>query len=339
MKKQLFSLLLIFIMLASIFSFATVVAEEDTTQVRCVEKEGKCCLGEICSETQVLCIEGSFPKFERCSDDCISIVKCEEFEDDSKEDDDSQERLEANKGPSDKSRSETRERKILRNGEEFTITQTREFTRERNEDGSITEVKVRITEITNAEGEIIKRIGVEKTRERTFGEDGENEVETKLKVEETNENNETKIRLRLSNNETKELRVLPDRASEIAKERLKVRNLTRLELKEKIHNNIPAVVYNIEANKNGKFLGIFKFAMKVSTEVDPETGEVITTSKPWWAFLVSEPEETPEENNENVSETDERTCTEILTEAECSLRSDCKDVFDDNQLWSRCEVA
>src|SRR3989344_419890 len=78
-----------------------------------------------------------------------------------------------NKGPSEKSKTETSTKTITRNGETFTLTQTREFTRTRNEDGSISEVKVRITEITNEAGEIIKRIGVEKTKEKSFGEDGE----------------------------------------------------------------------------------------------------------------------------------------------------------------------
>src|SRR3989344_75057 len=125
-----------------------------------------------------------------------------------------------------------------------------------NEEGSISEVKVRITEITNEAGEIIKRIGVEKTKEKSFGEDGEIEVETKLEVEEEvdTENNQPKIKLRLSNAERKELKILPDQASEIARERLKARNLTKIELREILHKNIPAVVYHIEGDKPGIFL-------------------------------------------------------------------------------------
>ena len=96
--------------------------------------------------------------------------------------------------------------------------------------------------------------------------------------------------------------MLPDEASEIARERLMARNLTRIELIEKIHNNIPRVVYHIEGDKQGRFLGIFKFAMKVSTEIDPETGEIIETRKPWWAFLVAEGEEIVVEDNATIDD-------------------------------------
>lgn len=56
---------------------------------------------------------------------------------------------------------------------------------------------------------------------------------------------------------------------------------------EKTYNNVPTVIYNIETNKHGKFLGIFKITLKMGVEVDPDTGEVIDKHKPWWAFLVS----------------------------------------------------
>ena len=79
---------------------------------------------------------------------------------------------------------------------------------------------------------------------------------------------------------------MPDTASEIAIERLKALNFT-IQLREKIHNNIPKVVYNIEANKNGKFLGVFKLKMKSSAQIDPETGEVLEVNAPWWTFLVT----------------------------------------------------
>lgn len=94
-------------------------------------------------------------------------------------------------------------------------------------------------------------------------------------------------------NKTISINYLPDNASKIAKERLRIRNENfSIQLREKIHNNIPKVVYNIEANKSGKFLGIFKLAMKEEMDIDPETGEVIEVSKPWWAFMVSEQDET-----------------------------------------------
>ena len=56
----------------------------------------------------------------------------------------------------------------------------REFTRKREEDGSLTEVKVRIREITNENGDVVKRISVEKIRNQQSS--GEIEVETELEV-------------------------------------------------------------------------------------------------------------------------------------------------------------
>ncbi len=122
------------------------------------------------------------------------------------------------------------------------------------------------------------------------GEEEETEVkiDEELEIEVEEESGQSTIQIRLSNQERKELRISSKEAKEIARERLRVQNLTRIELKESVHKNVPMVVYHIESEKQGKFLGIFKMGMKVSTEIDAESGEVIETSKPWWAFLVAE---------------------------------------------------
>ena len=336
MKRELVVLMFTFILLISIFSFATnVIADDDDDSSESDDSESNSGSSNSNSENENSDDDSTTDESDDDSDDDNSID--EDDESDSNDDLDNE-----NKGPSEKSKTETRTKTITRNGETFTLTQTREFTRTRNEDGSISEVKVRITEITNEAGEIIKRIGVEKTKEKSFGEDGEIEVETKLEVEEEVEGNNTKIKIKLSNDERKELKILPDQASEIARERLKARNLTKIELREKIRNNIPVVVYHIEGDKPGKFLGIFKFAMNVQTEIDPETGEVIITSKPWWAFLVAEDDETPDvPQNDTIGNETEATelCSELLSESACNLRDDCQSVFvlDENQLWQSCE--
>jgi len=265
-------------------------------------------------------------------------------EDDSDDDDSNDNDEERTRGPGERSDLRERTQTITRNGEEFTITQTREFTRTRNEDGTITQVKIRVREVVNEDGEVVRRISFERTKEKSFSEK-ELEVETELEIEEETEDGEKKIKIRLSNGERRELRILPDQASDIAKERLKLRNLTRMELKEIIHKNVPRVVYHIEGDKQGRFLGIFKFAMKVSTEVDPETGEVITTSRPWWAFLVNEQDDSENEQddeiedngNETEDQDEEALCTDILTEVECTERVDCQNVLDESQLWTACE--
>jgi len=144
-------------------------------------------------------------------------------------------------------------------------------------DGSETEVKIRILEKME-NGKVIKIIKVE-------GKEIEAETELEIDEEET-EDGESELRAKLSNGKKIRIKILPDRASEIAIERLKSKNLT-IELKEVIHKNVPRVVYNIQTNKNGRFLGIFKLRMKIEAQIDPETGEFLGVSKPWWAFLVS----------------------------------------------------
>lgn len=98
----------------------------------------------------------------------------------------------------------------------------------------------------------------------------------------------------LSNGRKAEIKIMPETASQTAIERLGELNFT-IELKEveKEENNgsktikkiIP--VYELTGNKEGRFLGIFKIIAKVQTQIDAETGEVVKTIKPWWAFLAS----------------------------------------------------
>ena len=76
-----------------------------------------------------------------------------------------------------------------------------------------------------------------------------------------------------------------------------IANNISLELVEIQHKNIPRVVYKVETNDKGRFLGIFKIAMRAQAQVDAETGEILTKNVPWWAFLVTIPEE-PSEDDE-----------------------------------------
>ena len=68
-------------------------------------------------------------------------------------------------------------------------------------------------------------------------------------------------------------------------------NISNFTLEEIKHKNIPRVVYQIETNKHGKFLGVFKLAMRIDSQIDPETGEVLNVNAPWWAFLVAQQDE------------------------------------------------
>lgn len=130
--------------------------------------------------------------------------------------------------------------------------------------------------------------------------EGENiGIDSDLEINDLFEGNESELEAVLSNGNTTRIRVLPERAREIIRERLRTRNITNLTLEEIEDRNVPRVVYNIETNQNGRFLGVFKLAMKSETQIDPETGEILDVNRPWWAFLVSVPEEETGGDTEN----------------------------------------
>ena len=79
---------------------------------------------------------------------------------------------------------------------------------------------------------------------------------------------------------------MPETASEKAIERLGELGFN-ITLKEVGQGENAKAVYNVEAEKQGKMLGLFKIKGRVSAEVDAETGEIIKIKKPWWAFLAS----------------------------------------------------
>jgi hypothetical protein len=89
---------------------------------------------------------------------------------------------------------------------------------------------------------------------------------------------------------------MPKTASERALERLRLKvcnetNNCSIILKEVGKDNETKPVYEMNAKKEGKFLGLFKLKMKVKAEVDSDTGNVTSVKKPWWAFLVREEKE------------------------------------------------
>jgi len=173
-------------------------------------------------------------------------------------------------------------------------------------DGTVVE---RIVIVERDEDGIKKRIKIK----RVDG-TGEFEVETELEIDDEFEGNESDLMALTSDGKKHRIKILPDRASEIAIERLKSKNFT-IELKEILHKNIPRVVYNIETNKNGKFLGVFKLKVKIEGEIDSETGEVLNINKPWWAFLVvgEDSDQIGEENQITVELTEENGSGEFGT--------------------------
>ncbi|OGJ12239.1 hypothetical protein A3K62_00885 [Candidatus Pacearchaeota archaeon RBG_16_35_8] len=127
----------------------------------------------------------------------------------------------------------------------------------------------------------------EKIKYEFEGDELEVEAEDDIDLEENITGANYSLRAKMRNGNFTRIKIMPGTASEIALERLRALNFT-IQLREVTDRNVPRVVYNIEANKNGRFLGVFKLAMKSSAEVDPETGEVLDVNVPWWAFLVAE---------------------------------------------------
>ncbi len=108
--------------------------------------------------------------------------------------------------------------------------------------------------------------------------------------------NRTKLYLGLSNGRNAELKIMPDVASRVALQRLRLKNCNEsnnctIELKEVGAGNRTSVVYALRTRRRAKFLGLFNVPMNVEVDVDVEDGEIVRVNKPWWAFLASEPEE------------------------------------------------
>lgn len=148
------------------------------------------------------------------------------------------------------------------------------------EDGTRKEVKIKIENRTE-DGKVRERIRYERE-----GREFNVSADEGIKFEEQSNGTDYKLKARLRNGNFTEIKIMPDRASAIAIERLKALNFTVV-LKEVSENNVAKVVYDIETNKNGRFLGIIKMKVKVDGQIDPTTGEYLGTGKPWWAFLVA----------------------------------------------------
>jgi hypothetical protein len=103
--------------------------------------------------------------------------------------------------------------------------------------------------------------------------------------------NRTNLHVALSNGRNAEVKIMPETASQTALNRLRLNvcnnETCNISLKEVGMGNQTRLAYQVKAEKRARFLGIFGTNMSVSTEVDAETGQVISTKRPWWSFLAS----------------------------------------------------
>lgn len=112
-------------------------------------------------------------------------------------------------------------------------------------------------------------------------------AQTELNITTERTNSETKFKAHLSNGKESEIKIMPDRASEIAILKIKIHacnpedNCT-IKLRE---TGNAKVAYEVKSQKQVRILGLFKAKMNVEANVDAGTGEVISAKVPWWAFL------------------------------------------------------
>jgi len=113
----------------------------------------------------------------------------------------------------------------------------------------------------------------------------ENEIKSELKILEKFEDDEIKLKAQLSNGNEREIKIMPDEASEIALEKLKSKGFN-IELKEVGEGDNLRAVYIAKEDKDGRLIGLFKIKLKLEAQIDSETGKIISSEKPWWNFLV-----------------------------------------------------
>lgn len=104
------------------------------------------------------------------------------------------------------------------------------------------------------------------------------------------------LRAQLSNGKFALVKIMPDTASEKALQRLRIRacnetNNCAIQLREVGEGNQTRAVYEMNAEKRFRLLGLFERKAGVRTQIDSETGNAILERKPWWAFIASEREE------------------------------------------------
>lgn len=156
----------------------------------------------------------------------------------------------------------------------------------RTDGTTITEEK---REFINKDGKLIKiklrfeNDGVNIKIEREIEVEGK-KIESKLEILEKFEGEEVQLKAKLSNGNEREIKIMPDKASEIALEKLETKDFN-LELKEVGEGENLQAVYIAKVDKNGKLLGLFKVRLKSEAQINSETGEIINLEKPWWNFL------------------------------------------------------
>jgi len=103
-------------------------------------------------------------------------------------------------------------------------------------------------------------------------------------------------RVEMSNGAQARVMVMPEVAAQTAIDQLRLHvcseeNNCTIELRasgEGNASNETRAEYEVRANKEARIFGFFRVDMPVQARVDAETGAVVESNKPWWAFLAAE---------------------------------------------------
>jgi len=149
------------------------------------------------------------------------------------------------------------------------------------EDGKKYEIETR-TKVKMKNGEV-------QENEHEFNFNGYT-ISSKFKISVENKGNESRLRVDLSNGMEKEIKVLPNVASQTAIDVFENKNITVV-LKEVGEGANSSVVYEAESDKLVKILGLFKVTAKLKAVINSENGEIKNFEKPWWYSLASNVQE------------------------------------------------
>lgn len=117
-------------------------------------------------------------------------------------------------------------------------------------------------------------------------------AETSLEISQ-NTRNMNSLQAKLSNGNYVDVKIMPDRASETALEKLSINNCSeenncQIQLKEVTQSGETKAVYEVQVQKEVKFLWLFRTKTQVKVQVDSENWEVVNIQKSWWSFLTSD---------------------------------------------------
>src|SRR3989344_5735491 len=93
------------------------------------------------------------------------------------------------------------------------------------------------------------------------------------------------VKVEVSDGSEATIRVNPDQA--ITKAFNSELENVDVKLEEKNYNNVPAVVYKLEGEHQGRFLGLFNIKTRYQAAVDASNGDVLEWNGPWWAFMIT----------------------------------------------------